>query len=110
MRNINVAADQKSSKSSKLLDLFNVDEVNNNNNDNNKSFSIVRSTKNIDYFDFEYVNSSNINSFVVTVERYTFYRNVFIFIDRLKHLTKNFVNEIYLRELLLNTLRDINFK
>ena len=52
--------------------------------------SIIKSTKNIDYFDFEYENSFDTNSFIVTFDRHTFYRDVFIFTNRLKKLKKKF--------------------
>ena len=52
--------------------------------------SIINSTKDIDYFDSEYENSFDTNSFIVTFERHTFYRDVFIFTNRLKKLKKNF--------------------
>ena len=99
---------QKFAEFLKSSNSFDIDKFND--NDNNELSFVVKSTKNIDYFDFKYVNSSNINFFVIIVERYIFYRDVFIFIDRLKHLTKNFVDEIRLRKLLLNIFRDINLK
>ena len=55
---------------------------------NNNSFSIIKSTKNVDYFDFEYENSIDIDQFIVNVKRYNYYRNVYIFIDYFRDLKK----------------------
>ena len=53
--------------------------------------SIIKFFENIDYFDSNYENSSNINIFIVNVERHNFYRDVFVFIDRLKNFAIDFV-------------------
>ena len=52
--------------------------------------SIINSTKNIDYFDSKYSNSSNKNSFIMNFDRYIYYRDVYVFIDWLKNLKQNF--------------------
>ena len=52
--------------------------------------SIIDSAENIDYFDSEYSNSSNKNSFIMNSDRYIYYRDVYVFIDRLKNLKQNF--------------------
>ena len=52
--------------------------------------SIVDSLKDIDYFDLKYENLFEKNVMIVIFDRHIFYRDVFIFIDRLKDLKKNF--------------------
>ena len=54
--------------------------------------SIVDSSKNIEYFDSKYENSFEKNFMIVISDRHISYRDVFIFIDRLKNLKKNFFN------------------
>ena len=41
----------------------------------------------VEFFDLEYKDSSNVNSFIVNFERHVFYRDVYVFIDRVKNLT-----------------------
>ena len=55
---------------------------------NDNSFSIIKFVENVDYFDFNYENSIDIDQSIVTSNRHNFYRNVFIFIDHLKNLKK----------------------
>ena len=50
--------------------------------------SIIDFAKNIDYFDSNYENSFEKNFLIIIFERHTFYRDVFIFTDRLKNLKK----------------------
>ena len=52
--------------------------------------SIIDSTENIDCFDSKYSNSSNKNSFIMNFDRYIYYRDVYVFIDRLKNLKQSF--------------------
>ena len=52
--------------------------------------SIVESSKNIEYFDSDYEDSFEKDFFIVIFDKHIFYRDVFIFIDRLKNLKKNF--------------------
>ena len=59
-------------------------------NDNDDMQSIVKSSKNIDYFDSKLKNSFDKNFEMMIVDRHTYYRNVFSFIDKLKNLKKSF--------------------
>ena len=52
--------------------------------------SVVDLSKNIEYFDSKYEDSFERNFIIVIFDRHIFYRDVFIFIDRLKNLKKNF--------------------
>ena len=71
--------------------------------------SIIESSKNIDYFDSNYENSSEKNFFVVIFERHIFYRDVFIFIDRLKNSKKNF-SEFKIKKYVVDCLKRNAFK
>ena len=55
---------------------------------NDHSSSVIKSIENVDYFDFEYENSIDTNQSIVSVKRYNYYRNVYIFIDHLRDLKK----------------------
>ena len=63
----------------------------------------LRSTENIEYFDFTYENFDN--SMIVNVDRHVFYRNVYSFIDKLKELKQNSF-EFKIKELVSSCLRD----
>lgn len=67
---------------------------------------LIKSTKNIDYFDFAYENLIYTNVSIINVERHVFYRDVYVFIDRLKNLAKDFVDEQKVKKLILDCLRD----
>ena len=56
---------------------------------------------------FKYVNvndSSNIFS-IVTIDCYIWYRDVYLFIDKLKNFVKKFIDELRIKKLLLNYLK-----
>lgn len=72
--------------------------------ENSREISIIKFAKDIEYFDSIYENSSNF--FIVNVERHIFYRNSYVFVDRLKDLTKEFIEEQRIRKLVSNCLRD----
>jgi len=77
--------------STELLDLLNSIKVNNINDTKEKENLVIKFAKNIEYFDFIYENFNNFS--IVNVERYVFYRNSYVFVDRLKNLTREFVKE-----------------
>ena len=64
------------------------------NNDENR-FIVIESSKNVDYFDFLYVdfNDSTNTTFIVNVDRHVFYRDVYVFINRLKNFVNKFIDE-----------------
>ena len=57
-------------------------------NNNNDLQSIIKSVKNVDYFDSNYENSIDIDQSIVSFDRHNFYRDVYIFIDHFKNLNK----------------------
>ena len=61
---------------------FDNDEV----DDNDNQLRQFKSVENIDYFDFDYENAEN--TFIVIVDKHVFYRNIYVFVDRLKNLIK----------------------
>ena len=73
-----------SSKFVNIIDIDNIDEITI--NDNEQRFVVIRTINDIEYFDSTYENEKN-NS-IVNVDQYIYYRNVFIFVDRLKNLKK----------------------
>ena len=66
--------------------------------------SILKNSKNIDFFDFRRENDKNKNV-IVNVDRHIYYKNVFVFTDRLKDLKKSFFDH-KIRELIVECLRD----
>ena len=72
--------------------------------DDHRFVSIIRFVENVEFFDFDYVD---VNNFViVNVDRHVFYKNVYVFENRLKNLTKSFINEQRMRKLISRCLRD----
>ena len=63
----------------------------------------LRSTKNIEYFNFIYENFDNL--MIVNVDRHIFYRKVYNFIDKLKKLKQNFF-EFKMKKFVSSCLRD----
>ena len=70
--------------------------------DKNKR-SIIKSTKDINYFDFIYENDKN--NIIVNVDRHIYYRDVFVFIDRFKNLEKNSL-KTRIKKFVASCLRD----
>ena len=64
------------------LTSFNNDEI----DDNDNQFKQFKSAENINYFDFDYENAKNAS--IVIVDKHVFYKNIYVFIDRLKNLIK----------------------
>ena len=60
--------------------------------------------ENVGFFDFDYEDFININVSVVNIEKYVFYRDVYVFIDRFKDLI-NLKKEDRVREILSTCLR-----
>ena len=106
---INVNSRQKSFEFSNSLkfvdvvDVVDIDEIDEIAFDNEQRFVVIRTIDDIEYFDSTYENEKN-NS-IVNVDRYIYYRDVFIFVDRLKNLKKNFV-DARVRELVVFCLRN----
>ena len=93
---ININSRQKSfefSNSSKFVDVvdaIDVDKIDKIAFDNEQRFIIIKIVDDIKYFDFTYENEKN-NS-IVNVNRHIYYRDIFIFVDKLKNLKKSFID------------------
>ena len=72
----------------------------NNNNVDNNSFRYFKKIKDINYFNFDYKNINN--AFIVTFDKYVFYRNIYVFVNRLKNLIKSIMSNVVncIRELI----------
>ena len=66
--------------------------------------SVLKSSENIDFFDSRRENDKNRNV-IVNVDRHIYYKDVFVFIDRLKNLKKS-SSDHKVRELVAECLRD----
>ena len=66
--------------------------------------SIIRFAENVKFFDFDYIDVDNF--VIVNVDRHVFYKNIYVFEDRLKNLTKDFIDEQRMRKLISKCLRD----
>ena len=62
-------------------------------------------TNDVKFFDSFYKNFININFFIVNIERYIFYRDVYTFEDRLKNLV-HLKSENKIREVLSTCFRE----
>ena len=71
--------------------------------------SIVELSKNIEYFDSNYEDSFEKNFFIIIFDKHIFYRDVFIFIDRLKNVKKNF-SRFKIKKYIVDCLKNIAFK
>ena len=73
---------QESLKSSEFIRLMRFDAENEENNDDKSSIRV----KDVNYFDSKYFE--NFNVFIVNVEKHVYYRDVFVFINKLKDVIK----------------------
>lgn len=71
---------------------------------NKTRLTIIKSIENVDFFDFAYKNTNN--RFIVNVNRYIFYRDIYVFVNRLKDFVKNFTNKQKIKNLILEYLRN----
>ena len=70
--------------------------------------SILQFFQDVEYFDFKYENSNNVTNidvFIVNNDKHIFYRDVYVFIDKLKNLIKNSIDEQRVRELLFDCFK-----
>ena len=70
--------------------------------------SVIRSAKNVEFFDSDYKNVNNL--IIVNADRHIFYKDVYVFENRLKDLAKNFTKKQRMRKLVSKCLRDKIFK
>ena len=73
----------------------------NNNFDNQQSASTIHSVENIKFFDFIYDDFNDGNFVIINVDKHVFYRNVYVFCDRLKNLAKDFINKQKMKKMIL---------
>ena len=66
--------------------------------------SILKTFENIDYFDSRRENEKN-TKIIVNADRHVYYKDVFVFIDRLKNLEKK-SSDHRVRELIVECLRE----
>ena len=74
--------------------------------------SVIQFFQNVEYFDLKYKNLNdvtNIDVLIVNNDRQIFYRDVYMFIDKLKNLIKNSIDEQRVRELLSDCLKKKTF-
>ena len=74
-------------------------------NNNNKIHFIVKSLKNIDFFDSTLKNFLKKNFDIVIVDCYTYYRNVYFFINQLKNLKKSFF-DFKIKKYIIDCIKD----
>ena len=89
----------ESSKSQKFVDENEID--------NSKNRSLINISKHIEYF---YSNYMNINNFfneisIVTIDKYIYYRDVYIFIDRLKNFVDDNIDEQRIKKFFFDYLK-----
>ena len=83
------------------------DNDNNIDNDfNNQRFvSTICSAENIEFFDFIYDDFNDGNLVIVNADKHVFYRDVYVFCDRLRNLVKDFIDEQKMKKLIFDCLR-----
>ena len=59
----------------------------------------------VDYFDFEYEKEKDKHSVVINADKYVYYKNVYIFVNRLRNLITQY-NEITIKKVIVSILRD----
>ena len=79
-----IVATLRTNVSKSFFDLFN--SLNSSNNENNIDNNEKYKSNNIEYFDFEFEKSINIDNLIVNFNRYIFYRDIYVFVNRLKNL------------------------
>ena len=62
---------------------FDLDNDNEDRRDNDQDWK----TNDVEYFDLEYEGLANMGSSIVNVDRHVFYRDVYVFVNRLKNMT-----------------------
>ena len=72
----------------------------------NDCSAIIKSVENIDYFDLNYNDDFNSTASIVNVERHVFYRDVYVFVNKLKNLAKDFTSESKIKKFVLDCLRE----
>lgn len=73
-------------------------------NDDHRSTISIKSLEDVNFFDSFY---EDLNDFViVNVDRHVFYRNVYVFFDRLKDLVKSVFEKQKIRKLIFDYLRE----
>ena len=84
------------------------DDNENDDFDGHCSVSVIRFAEDVGFFNFDYADVDNF--VIVNVGRHVFYRDVYVFGDKLKNFAKGFIGEQRMRELISRCLRDEVFK
>ena len=87
-------------------------QQNQNEKNQNENFqSTIRFSKNIDYFYLKYIDVNDFSNifFIVIIDRYIWYRDVYAFTNKLKNLVKRFIDESRIKKLLLDCLKKETF-
>ena len=92
--------------SSSLVESSNLVDIDASTANDEQPSLIIKSAKDVRYFDSSYENNSNFTAFIVNVERHVFYRDVYVFVDRLKDLVKEFIDEQRIKKLVSDCFRD----
>ena len=91
------------------ISLFSFSDDNENDDfDDYRFASVICFAENVEFFNFNYVDVDNF--VIINVDCHVFYKNVYVFKDKLKNLTKNFIDEQRMRKLISKCLRDETFK
>ena len=61
--------------------------------------------KEVDYFDPEYEKEKNTHSAVINADKYVYYKDVYIFVNRLRDLTTQY-DETIIKKVIVSVLRD----
>ena len=103
-----IANIQAQSNSQNFVESFNSKNVVNTIVVDENRFVIVKFFENINYFDFIYMNNNDSTStiLIINVDRYVFYRDVYVFIDRLKNLVNDFIEKQRVKNFLFDCFRD----
>ena len=103
-----IANIQIQSNSQNFVESFNSKNVVNTIVVDENRFVIVKFFENINYFDFIYMNNNDSTStiLIINVDRYVFYRDVYVFIDRLKNLVNDFIEKQRVKNFLFDCFRN----
>ena len=77
-----------------------------NDSNNQRPVSTIRSVENIEFFNFIYDNLIGGNFVIINADKHIFYRDVYVFCNRLKNFAKNFIDEQKVKELIFNCFHE----
>ena len=59
----------------------------------------------VDYFNFKYEKEKNKHSAVINADKYIYYKNIYIFVNRLRNLITQY-DEITIKKMIVSVLHD----